>query len=468
VNGFPKLAAALLGGALVALVLLMGQSFLETRRLFLAAGLAMMVVMATAVMVAARRGPVMVFDGRLFGLAGILMFLVVGMLKSVFIYDTPITANVATALKGILVAASTLAGFLLGSARGFRVRRLGRFSRGRLSTPRLLFLVLLLGAVGLMGLWQFRNPLDAYDPAASKYAQLVAGCLPAAGALALWLLFTVRPSTPARRWLFRGVLAPWPVLALFSTSRIPLAFIVSFAFLLYLYRLWTRGPKPFPAGRVAVLAGVVTVALLFAAALVNILAEKRWQVEAGASELLESAGQEFEGITAVDAFDNLIRVVELYPDRGRYLYGWSVVGVVVNPIPRSVWPGKPYGFARLLVEELGQARLRGHSLAPSLAGELLANFGYLGPFLGYMLMGLVVATLYQRFLKAAPDSPFHAFYLASLILFLLESRGDLLTINIRLGWYLFVMYVVLWLAAKPLPPPRPARGPVWTPGPAAR
>lgn len=467
-NPFPKLAAVLLGSTLVALVLLAGESYLETRRLFLVAAIAMMAVMATAGLAAARRGPVGFFDGRLFGLAGILMFLVVGMLKSVFIYEAPITASVPTALKGIAVAASALAGFLLGSARGFRVRRLGRLSRSRLSTPRLLFLTLLLGLAGLAGLWLFRNPMEQFDPTASKYAQLLTACAPGAGVLALWLLFMVRPSTPVRRWLFRGVLLPWPALAIFSVSRNPLAFIVSFAFLVYVYRLWTRGPRPFPLGRVAVLAGSVAVGLLFAAAVVNALQASRWGANPNARPVLESAEEQFEAFTAVDAFDNLVSVVQLYPDQGRYLYGWSVVGVVVNPIPRSLWPEKPYGFGRLLVEEVGLARLRGHSISPSLAGELLANFGYVGPFLGYALMGLVVTTLYRRFLQAAPGSPFHVLYLAGLIVFLLESRGDLLSINIRMGWYLFTMYLALRLASKPLPADRPVRGPVWTPAPAGR
>lgn len=464
-NPFPKAAAVLFGAAVIVGVLVIGQSFLETRRLFLVAAAACVAIIAVAVLAAGRRGPTVFFDAKLFGLAGIFMFLVVGMLKSVFIYDAPITADIGTAIKAALVAASALAGFLLGSARGFRVRRLGRFSTSRLSTVRLLVLTLLLGGIGVAGLTLFRNPFQQFDPSASKYTQLVGGCLPAAGALALWLLFTVRPRTPARRLLFWAALLPWPPLALFSTSRVPLAFIVSFAFLLYVYRVWTRGPKPFPLGRVVVLAGVVVAALLFSAAVVDILADARWQL---GPTVLASALERFEGFTAVDAFDNLVRVVQLYPDRGRYLYGWSVVGVVVNPIPRSLWPGKPYGFGRLLVEELGQSSVRGHSISPSLAGELLANFGYLGPFLGYLLLGLLAASLYARFLQARPYSPFHALYLAGLILFLLESRGDLLTINIGLGWYLATLYVALRLSAVRLAEERPARGPVWSPAPAGR
>ena len=464
-NPFPKAAALLLGAAVIVGVLVIGQSFLETRRLFLVAAAACVVIIAVAVLAASRRGPTVFFDAKLFGLAGIFMFLVMGMLKSVFIYEAPITADIGTAIKAALVAASALVGFLLGTAWGIRPRRLGRFSTSRLSTVRLLILTLLLGGIGVTGLFLFRNPFQRFDPTASKYNQLVAGCLPAAGALALWLLFTVRPRTPARRLLFWGALLPWPVLAIFSTSRMPLAFLVSFGFVLYVYRVWRRGPKPFPVGRVVVLGVTVAVVLLFTAAVVDILADARWEV---GPTLLAAAQDRFAGFTAVDAFDNLVRIVQLYPDRDRYLYGWSVVAVVVNPIPRSLWPEKPYGFARLLVEELGQARIRGHSLAPSLAGELLANFGYLGPFLGYLLLGLLAASLYERFLQAQPYSPFHALYLAGLILFLLESRGDLLTINIRLGWYLATLYVPLRLSAAGAREERLARGPLWTPGPATR
>ena len=467
-NPFPKAAAALFGAAVVVGVLFIGQSFLETRRLFLVAASACLAIIAVAVLAASRRGPTVFFDAKIFGLAGILVFLVVGMLKSVFIYETPVTLDISTATKAVLVAASALAGFLLGSARGFRVRRLGRFSRGQLSTPRLLFLTLLLGVVGLVGLWQFKNPLQEYDPTASKYAQLVAGCLPAAGALALWLLFTVRPRTPARRLLFWAALLPWPPLAVISTSRMPLAFLVSFGFVLYVYRLWSRGPKPFPVGRVAVLGVAVAVGLLFSAAVVDVLADYNWGLDPNMPSLLQAAEGKFEGFTAVDAFDNLVRVVQLYPDRDRYLYGWSLLALVVNPIPRSAWPEKPYGFDRLLVEELGQAAYRGHSVSPSLAGELLANFGYLGPFVGYLLLGLLGASLYERFLQAQPYSPFHALYLAGLIVFLLESRGGFLVINVRFGWYLAVLYVALRLSAVGMKRERPARGPVWSPAPAGR
>lgn len=452
-NPFPKTAALLLGVAVIALVLLIGQSFLETRRLFLVAAAALTTLMVIAGMAASRRGPVVFFDAKLFGLAGIFVFLVVGMLKSVFIYDAPVTAHIGTATKAVLVAASALAGFLLGSARPLRVRRLGRMSRTRLSTPRLLLLTLLLGGVGTLALLEFKNPMEEYDPTASKYTQLLSGCLPAAGALALWLLFTVRPSTPARRWLFRLALAPWPALALFSTSRVPLAFIVSFGFLLYVYRLWTRGPKPFPVGRVAVLAGAMAVALLFTAAVVDVLADYRWGLDPNLPPLFGSAESRFERFSAVDAFDNLVAIIELYPNRGHYLYGWSVLAVVVNPLPRAVWPEKPYGFSRRLVEDLGLEAYQGHSLSPSLAGELLANFGYLGPFFGYLLLGVISASLYQRFQQAAKESPFHVLYLASLMVILLESRGDLLSVNIRMGWYLVCMYAVFRVSLTRVPQP---------------
>ncbi|MFB3139717.1 MAG: hypothetical protein ACE1Z1_00855, partial [Candidatus Acidiferrales bacterium] len=226
---------------------------------------------------------------------------------------------------------------------------------------------------------------------------------------------------------------------------------VLFRSLVYVYRLWLRRPQRFPTGRVAALAVSVALLLLFTAAAVDMLAAAQWRIDVAAvsyhpAAVFSPVLLAFEKFTAVDAFDNLVRTIELYPDRGRYLYGWSVVAVLVNPIPRSLWPGKPYGFGRLLVEELGLGHYGGLSLSPSLAGELLANFGYLGPFLGYLLLGVVAASLYQRFLRAGAYSPFHVLYLASLILFLLESRGDLLSINIRVGWYLACMYGVLRLS----------------------
>ncbi len=446
----PAIAAVLLGLLVIVSVIAIGQAFLVTRRIFLVAAVALMTALGAAMLAAARRSAGGFLDARQFGLAGIFVFLVVGMLKSVFIYDVPVTLSVATAGKAVLVVAGVLLGFLVGSKFGIRPRIGGRMARSELSTNRLFPLTVLLGLVGLVGSFGFDNPLAPFDPAVSNYARLLAGCLPAAGALAIWLLFTTRPATPGRRLALIVALAPLPVLALVNRSRIPLVFLISFAFLVFVYRLWLRRAERFPTGRVAALAVGVALLLLFTAAAVDILAAQ-WRIDVAAASYHPAAvfipvRLAFERFAAVDAFDNLVRTIELYPDRGRYLYGWSVVAVLVNPIPRSLWPGKPYGFGRLLVEELGLGHYGGLSLSPSLAGELLANFGYLDPFVGYLLMGVVAASLYQRFLRAGAYSPYHVLYLAGLILFLLESRGDLLSINIRLGWYLACMYGVLRLS----------------------
>ena len=460
----PTIAAVLLGLLVIVSVIAIGQAFLVTRRIFLVAAVILMTALGAAMLAAARRSAGGFLDARQFGLAGIFVFLVVGMLKSVFIYDAPVTLSVATAGKAVLVAAAVLLGFLVGSTFGLRPGAPGRMARSELAANRIFPLTLLLGLVGLVGSFGFDNPLAPFDPAVSNYARLLAGCLPAAGALAIWLLFTARPATPGRRLAFIAVLVPLPVLALINRSRVPLVFLISFAFLVYVYRLWLRRPQRFPTGRVAALAVGVALLLLFTAAAVDMLAAAQWRIDVATASYHPAAVftpvlLAFEKFTAVDAFDNLVRTIELYPDRGRYLYGWSVVAVLVNPIPRSLWPGKPYGFGRLLVEELGLGHYGGLSLSPSLAGELLANFGYLGPFLGYLLMGVVAASLYQRFLRAGTYSPFHVLYLAGLILFLLESRGDLLSINIRVGWYLACMYGVLRLsvAAKTAAETSPAK-----------
>lgn len=436
--------------------LAVGQAQLASRRLFLGAAFLLTILVLVFVLAAVHRGPEAFFDARLFGLAGIFVFLVAGMLKSVLIYDVPVTTDLATAAKAVLVVILSLAGFSLGGAVKIPPATQGRMSVSALSANRLLAATLFLGGIGLAGAIWFNNPLAPFDPVASNYGRLWAGCLPAAGALALWQLIVLRPASLPHRLALFTVLVPWPVLALVSDSRVPLAFLVSFAFLAYVYRLWLDRPGSFPLARVAVLAVCVVFFLLVSAAVVDVLAAAQWRVDVSAApyhldSVLQPARVALEQFTAIDAFDNLVRSIELYPDRGRYLYGWSLVAVVVNPVPRSLWPGKPYGYGRLLVEELGLGRYRQLSFSTSLAGEWLANFGYLGPFVGYLLLGLLAGTLYDRFLRARSGSPFHVLYLAALMLFLLESRGDLLSITVRLGWYLVCLYAALRFASVEAP-----------------
>jgi hypothetical protein len=332
-----------------------------------------------------------------------------------------------------------------------------------------LLITLVLGGIGVPATLLFYNPFQPFDPTISNYLRLLSHCLVPAGALAVWQLLMVRPRTLARRWLLYAVLLPLPPIAIVSTSRVPLAFLASFAFMVYLYRTWGKRPDRFPYGRIATLSLAMVVFLFSAATLVDVLADFRWRLSDPDVDFAGSTEQRFYHLTSIDAFDNLIRSIELYPDQDRYLYGWSVAAVIVNPIPRSVWPEKPYGYSRLLAEQTEFRYYEGMSLSPSLAGEMVANFGFLGPFFGYLLLGFLAATFYNCYLQARPGSPYHVLYLASLMLFLLESRGDLLSITVRIGWYLFCMYVALRLSTLRHPAESAAqtRSPrLWLPTPA--
>jgi hypothetical protein len=462
-----KIALLLLAGAVVLVALSLDLALHSTRRIFLFGAVVLAVLCVTAVMPELRHGPAALFSAKLFGIAGIVVFLLMGMLKSVFIYDAPVTVDPWTAVRAVLLVASGILGLWIGSLLAIRPRRLGPFSRGQVSGTRLLVFTLLLASVGAPAAVLFYNPFLPFDPTISNYLRVFSGCLAPAGALAVWQLFMSRPRTPARRWLLVAVLLPLPVVGIVSTSRVPLAFIVSFAFVVYVYRTWNRHPDRFPYGRVAILATGMVLFMFASAAVVDVLADKHWAIGDEGDVVVGTAQARFYSLTSIDAFDNLVRTIELYPDQGRYLYGWSVAAVIVNPIPRSMWPEKPYGYARLLAEETDARYFEGMSLSPSLAGEMVANFGFLGPFLGYLAMGSVAATLYQRYLRARASSPYHVLYLAGLVLFLLESRGDLLSITVRLGWYLFCLYVALRLSTIDSPASCEPRGRhVWLPAPA--
>jgi len=115
-----------------------------------------------------------------------------------------------------------------------------------------------------------------------------------------------------------------------------------------------------------------------------------------------------------------------------FLPGHSLYTIVVNPIPREMWPAKPIAFGRIL----GQIRQRlygsprataqGWSIAAGLAGEGYANGGYFG----IILLCLLIGYLCGKGAKAAMTGffmPSYPILIISLGLYKFSStfvRGD--------------------------------------------
>lgn len=95
-----------------------------------------------------------------------------------------------------------------------------------------------------------------------------------------------------------------------------------------------------------------------------------------------------ESIRVDDNFYRLCQLIELIPQFYPHTYLNYVVWVIVRPIPRVFWPGKPVDPGFDLPSALG---MQGISLSSSVVGELYMAAGFLGIALGGWFYGKLAA-----------------------------------------------------------------------------
>lgn len=150
-----------------------------------------------------------------------------------------------------------------------------------------------------------------------------------------------------------------------------------------------------------------------------------------------------------NVFDNVVVAFNNYGRSDDLPYFYSLYALLVNPIPREIWPEKPYGFGRILALSAGASEESGVSFAAGIAGEGYANGGWLG----ILLIAAFVGTLcgfFAKFCIVLIEMPstihallsFQAWYAAQHFV-----RGDLLS-----AWaqsvYPFVITIILVYLAK--------------------
>lgn len=93
--------------------------------------------------------------------------------------------------------------------------------------------------------------------------------------------------------------------------------------------------------------------------------------------------------------DEIAFCMETFGRSQDFMPGHTLYTIVVNPIPREIWPGKPLAFGRVLgqirqgVYKRPNAAPQGWSVAAGLAGEGYANAGYAGIVVLSLLIGYV-------------------------------------------------------------------------------
>lgn len=156
-----------------------------------------------------------------------------------------------------------------------------------------------------------------------------------------------------------------------------------------------------------------------------------WFVEADAS---------YNYLHVDDNFLRLGQLIELVPDTHPYAYLQLIYFIVVRPIPRILWPGKPIDPGFDLPSMIGDT---GASLSYSAIGDWYLIWGFPTVFLGGLFFGRLAAFLNAMIAHQKPDSQPVVISVALMVLFAsMRSLQDLVIMSYAiLGWLLVSHFV---------------------------
>ena len=134
--------------------------------------------------------------------------------------------------------------------------------------------------------------------------------------------------------------------------------------------------------------------------------------------------------------DNLLRLaqaIEIVPTEHPYVYFKQIVYVLVRPIPRLFWSGKPTDPGFDLSNAIGS---QGASLSMSMIGESYIAFGFVGVLLAGLIYGLLCAFVNEMSARRELDANPVVVPISLMVLFVgLRSLQDLVIMSYAvLGW----------------------------------
>jgi oligosaccharide repeat unit polymerase len=422
-------------GAAATISLLVGSQ----RRLQAGAGLSLLGLIAAIVLIDLAIRRFEIWNIKYFVLVSYAIFLGFGMLLDLGDDKYFFSGNaVALTLGGL---ACFLVGFYWQHNRGK-----GRHSKSASFwlTPNQLFatalLLYLIGFGFLCAEWYLYGQLQSYSgrlvssrgipvapmPLVHVFAQLVGP------ASFVTLVLVRRGTTPVRKGvlvvLFASTLI-WYVLwgARESFLALAIAFVI----------VWAEIPKPQTTKRVG-LAPVLAVCLAFGIMLGLSVVRTNWDLSQARSEGLSGVLERVRD--SINMFGELRRTVDFFPDRMRFLNGYSFYGVAASVVPRVWWPGKPIGVGKLT------SILYDHnpdsSIALSLPGELYANFGMAGSLLGMLAFGALIGCICRWYRWRRGCNAAIIIYANLVAWMFLEVRGDILDSTAPLLYHLVPMILM--------------------------
>lgn len=206
----------------------------------------------------------------------------------------------------------------------------------------------------------------------------------AAGILCTWAVWR-RDLSPGSRFAAWAILFFPLLLNTLRGTRGTLALLILCLFLSWIHR--DRGrTRSFLAPRVRRATALLAVVLYL------VLLGITWTRETAWGEKKAPAGEVSSVLASFSYFNRLLLTVETIPDREPFLQGRTFAAAFLFPVPRALWPQKPYGFGTVVAAWYGfEPGTVG--IPATLIGELYANFQCMGVFLGMLLLGWLLKHL---------------------------------------------------------------------------
>lgn len=394
------------------------------------------------------------FDPRIYVLYGILHWISISQLFIIFgiiSFEPQSEFSEETHIKGSLVILTAILAFLLGYSLLPQKKHFHHkltVNQHQVNYKKMAIITLVIGIIGHSSLFIYlRSPIyGQIDPLVQLWLPFTGLSIPAA-ILATYQLFSCFNQLNHYYKIVFGFF----IISLLFTSNVTVIFPLFAVFYWYFNR---NGPiRKIPRWFVVwliVISPIIVFGHLFVKEFQNyrgIGKPLSWE-RLTAPLTLQMA---FKRMLALDAFNVqegypiILLTIENYVERGRYLYGETLLALL--PIPRTIWWNRPRGFGRRLAREvLGEDTTVGWGTP--LPAELIANFGYASVPIGYFLLGVVCHYFYRRFLQGGSES-YRAFYGIFLPWLFFQQRGDILNANLFPLYTILIILVAFRLAQSP-------------------
>jgi oligosaccharide repeat unit polymerase len=148
-----------------------------------------------------------------------------------------------------------------------------------------------------------------------------------------------------------------------------------------------------------------------------------------------------------DNFLRLAQIIDIVPQEHPYIYEKQIVFILIRPIPRVFWEGKPIDPGFDLPTLLGK---KGVSLSSSAIGEFYLIMGMFAVFLGGLFYGLLAHMFSVLLLRLQGSSSVLVYSLATMALLAgMRSMQELILMSYALlAWVAISRFVFRWMRRR--------------------